>query len=212
VRRNVAQRRTSSAVRRSRTERQAKAGAPRRDDDRVQRLLEAFGRDRVYVELQRHLVRGEERGNRQLIDLAEHHRLPLLATNGVRHATPLGREVLDVFTCIREHTHLDAAGTRLTNNGERHLKSAAEMKALFRDRPDAIANTLRLAERLQFSLENLGYDFPITVPDGHWMDSFLRTITLFGARQRYAAISSAVTTKLNEELALIQKLGFSGYF
>jgi error-prone DNA polymerase len=186
---------------------------PGKDDDRAQRLLEAFGRDRVYVELQRHLVRGEERVNRQLIDLAEHHRLPLLATNGVQHATPLGREVLDVFTCIREHTHLDAAGTRLSNNGEHHLKSAAEMKALFRDRPDAIANTLRLAERLQFSLENLGYDFPdYPVPDGHSMDSFLRTITLFGAQQRYAAISSAVTAKLNEELALIQKLGFSGYF
>ena len=186
---------------------------PRRDDDRVRRLLEAFGRDRVYVELQRHFVRDEERINRQLIDLAEHHRLPLLATNGVQHAIPLGREVLDVFTCIREHTHLDAAGTRLTNNGERHLKNGAEMKTLFRDRPDAIGNTLRLAERLQFSLENLGYDFPdYPVPDGHSMDSFLRTITLFGAQQRYAAISSAVRAKLNEELALIQKLGFSGYF
>jgi len=189
------------------------ACAPQSNDGRVQRLLETFGRDRVYVELQRHLVRGEERVNRRLIDLAEHHRLPLLATNGVQHATPLGREVLDVFTCIREHTHLDAAGTRLTNNGERHMKSAAEMKALFRDRPDAIANTVRLAERLQFSLENLGYDFPdYPVPEGHSMDSFLRTITLFGAQQRYAAISSAVTAKLNEELALIQKLGFSGYF
>jgi error-prone DNA polymerase len=181
--------------------------------DRVRRLLDAFGRDQVYVELQRHLVRGEERVNRQLIDLAQHHSLPLLATNGVQHATPLGREVLDVFTCIREHTHLDAAGTCLTTNAERHLKSAAEMKALFRDRPDAIENTFRLAERLQFSLENLGYDFPAyPVPEGHSMDSFLRTITLFGAQQRYAAISRAVQAKLNEELALIQKLGFSGYF
>src|SRR5205814_7286550 len=93
--------------------------------NRAQRLINIFGRDRVYVEIQRHLVRGEERVNRQLIDLAEQHRLPLLATNGVQHATPLGRETLDVFTCIREHTHLDAAGTRLTINAERHLKSAA---------------------------------------------------------------------------------------
>ena len=179
----------------------------------MQRLLDAFGRDRVYVELQRHLVRGEERINRQLIDLADHYHLPLFATNGVQQATALGREVLDVFTCIREHTHLDAAGTRLTINAERHLKSAAEMKALFRDRPEAIVNTLRLAERLEFSLENLGYDFPdYPVPDGHSMDSFLRTITLFGAQQRYAALSSAVQAKLQEELALIQKLGFAGYF
>ena len=200
----------STRVARTQEDRQR---TPRNLAERAQWLLDAFGHDRVYVELQRHLVRGEERMNRQLIDLAEHHRLPLLATNGVQYARPLGREVLDVFTCIREHTHLDAAGTRLTINAERHLKSAAEMKALFRDRPDAVANTLRLAERLQFSLENLGYDFPdYPVPDGHSMDSFLRTITLFGAQQRYAAISSAVKAKLNEELALIEKLGFSGYF
>jgi error-prone DNA polymerase len=187
--------------------------APQSLTNRAQLLIDAFGRDRVYVEIQRHLVRGEERANRQSIDLAEHHRLPLLATNGVQHATPLGREVLDVFTCIRQHTHLDAAGTRLTINAERHLKSALEMKALFRDRPEAIANTLRLAERLEFSLENLGYDFPdYPAPEGHSMDSFLRTITLFGAQQRYAAISSAVQAQLQKELALIQKLGFAGYF
>ncbi len=179
----------------------------------TRRLLEVFGRARVYVEIQRHLVRGEERVNRQLIDLAEYLRLPLLVTNGVQHATSLGREVLDVFTCIREHTHLDAAGTRLTINAERHLKSAAEMEALFRDRPEALSNTLRLAERLQFSLENIGYDFPAyPVPDGHDMNSFLRTIVLFGAQQRYAAVSKKVQRQLEFELALISKLGFSGYF
>ncbi|MBA3651427.1 MAG: error-prone DNA polymerase, partial [Chthoniobacterales bacterium] len=176
-------------------------------------LLDVFGRERVYVEIQRHLVRGEERGNRRLIDLAEQFRLPLLATNGVRHSTPLGREVLDVFTCIREHTHLDAAGTRLTNNAERHLKSAAEMKALFRDRPEAIANTVRLAERLEFSLENIGYHFPdYSVPEGHSMDTFLRTLVLFGAQQRYESISQKVKRQLEFELNLIIRLGFSGYF
>ncbi len=179
----------------------------------AQHLLDLFGRDRVYVELQRHFLRGEERINRALIDLAAHHRLPLLATNGVQHATSLGRETLDVFTCIREHTHLDAAGTRLTSNAERHLKSAGEMQQLFRDRPDALTNTLCLAERLEFSLENIGYDFPdYPVPAGHDMNSFLRTIVLFGAQQRYAAVSKKVQRQLEFELALITRLGFSGYF
>ncbi len=177
------------------------------------RSLEAFGRDRIYVELQRHFVRGEERINRQLIDFAEHYCLPLLATNGVQHATSLGREVLDVFTCIREHTQLDVAGTLLAKNAERHLKSPAEMRALFRDRPEAITNTLRLADRLQFSLENIGYHFPnYPVPAGHSMDSFLRTIVLFGAQQRYESISRQVKKQLDFELNLIIKLGFSGYF
>ncbi len=189
------------------------ACATQSPENRVQHLIDTFGQKNVYVELQRHFLRGEKQINEQLIDLADHYRLPLLATNGVQYATPNGRNVLDVFTCIREHTHLDAAGKLLAQNSERHLKSDAEMRALFRDRPDAIANTERLAERLTFSLENIGYEFPeFPVPNGHSMNSFLNTIVWFGAQQRYDAISSAVKRQIKEELALIQKLSFSGYF
>ena len=181
--------------------------------DRAQFLIDALGRDNVYVEIQRHFLRGEERVNHQLLDLANHYRLPILATNGVQYARPYGREVLDVFICIRKHTHLDAAGKLLTRNSDRHLKSDCEMRELFRDLPEAIENTSHLTERLAFSLENLGYEFPsFPVPAGHNMDSFLRTIVWFGAQQRYAAISAKVKRQLEEELALITKLGFPGYF
>src|ERR1700682_900730 len=176
-------------------------------------LIDTFGRENVFVEIQRHFLRGEDRLNKQLVDLAAHYRLSILATNGVQYAKPYGRQVVDVFTCIREHTHLDAAGTLLTKNAERHLKSDREMRQLFRDLPEVVDNTSRLAERLTFSLENIGYEFPsFPVPDGHSMDSFLRTIVWFGAQQRYAGISAAVKRQLEEELALIQKLGFPGYF
>ncbi len=189
------------------------ACATRKCGDRAQFLIDAFGRENVFVEIQRHFLRGEERINRQLVDLAAHYRLSILATNGVQYAKPYGREVLDVFTCIREHTHLDAAGKLLTQNAERHLKNDREMREIFCDLPEAIQNTSRLAERLTFSLENIGYEFPsFPVPIGHSMDSFLRTIVWFGAQQRYAAISAAVKRQLEEELALIQKLGFPGYF
>jgi len=181
--------------------------------NRARFLIDAFGGENVFVEIQRHFIRGEERVNRELIDLARSHRVPLIATNGVQYAKLYGREVLDVFTCIREHTHLDAAGKLLTQNAERHLKSDREMQAIFADLPEAIENTSRLAERLTFSLENLGYEFPeYPVPVGHTMDSFLRTIVWFGAQQRYAAISAKVKRQLEEELALITKLGFPGYF
>jgi error-prone DNA polymerase len=181
--------------------------------DRAEFLIHAFGRENVFVEIQRHFIRGEERINRKLIDLADANRLPLLATNGVQYAKPYGRKVLDVFTCIREHTHLDAAGKLLSQNAERHLKSDRQMRELFHDLPEAIENTSRLAERLTFSLENLGYKFPeYPVPAGHTMDSFLRTIVWFGAQQRYAAISPKVKRQIEEELALITKLGFPGYF
>src|SRR6267154_728916 len=189
------------------------ARAPQNSADRAGFLIDAFGPDNVFVELQRHFIRGEERINRELIDLAHAHRLPLVATNGVQYAKPYGREVLDVFTCIREHTHLDTAGKLITRNAERHLKSDREMRAIFADLPEAIENTSRLAERLTFSLENIGYEFhEYPVPPRHSMDTFLRIIVWFGAQQRYAAISTKVKRQIEEELALITKLGFAGYF
>src|SRR5437868_142559 len=169
------------------------ACAPQNAADRAEFLIHAFGRENVFVEIQRHFIRGEERINRKLIDLAHANRLPLIATNSVQYAKPYGRKVLDVFTCIREHTHLDAAGKLLSQNAERHLKSDRQMRELFHEIPEAIENTSRLAERLTFSLENLGYKFPeYPVPAGHTMDSFLRTIVWFGAQQRYVAIRPKV--------------------
>ena len=182
-------------------------------DNRPELLIAAFGCENVYVEIQRHFLRGEDRLNQELVDLASKFRLPLLATNGVQYAKSYGRQVLDVFTCIREHTHLDLAGKLLTQNAERYLKSDAEMCAIFRDLPDAITNTERLADRLEFSLENIGYAFPdFPVPHGHTMNSFLRTMVFFGAQQRYEAITKKVKRQLEEELSLITRLGFAGYF
>ncbi len=176
-------------------------------------LSSAFGSENLYIELQRHHLRADDRRNRPLLDFARAHGLPLLATNGVRYAKPCGRQVADVFTCLRHHTHLDAAGKLLGRNSERHLKSTREMASLFRDLPDAIENTKRLADRLQFSLENLGYEFPrYNVPEGETMESFLRKITWAGARARYSHLSAKVHAQIEHELALIGKLGFSGYF
>src|SRR5213596_2803037 len=195
------------------SERERASQTPYKSADRARFLIDTFGCENVFVDIQRHFIRGEERVNRELIDLARGYRLSLLATNGVKYAKPYGREVLDVFTCIREHTHLDAAGKLLTQNAERYLKSDRQIRAIFADLPEAIENTARLAERLMFSLENLGYEFPeYPVPAGHTMDSFLRTIVWFGAQQRYAAINTRVKHQLEEELALITKLGFPGYF
>jgi error-prone DNA polymerase len=179
----------------------------------VGRLTAAFGKENVFVEIQRHLRRGEERENDALRDLAAATGLPLLATNGVLYANPNDRAVLDVFTCARHHTHLDAAGRLLSLNAERHLKPAEWMTRLFADMPEAITNTVRLAERLEFSLQNLGYEFPeYRVPEGETMDSFLRVKTLEGARERYGKPSREVLKQIDFELNLIAKLGFSGYF
>ncbi len=177
------------------------------------RLAAAFGPDRLYVELQRHLLPEEDRENEFLVDWARAGHLPLLATNGVLHAVPAARNVVDVFTCLRHRLTLDAAGRRLARNAERHLKGPAAMAALFADLPEAVANTERLAERLEFTLAGLGYRFPnFPVPPGESQDSFLRKMTFFGAQQRYGSVTGEVRRQLERELALIAKLGFAGYF
>lgn len=181
--------------------------------DRVARLRQIFGESNVFVEVQRHLRRGEEARTQQLVDLARAERLPLLATNGVKYATPSQRAVLDVFTCARHHTHLDAAGRLLAVNGERHLKSPAKMSALFRDLPEAIENTSRLAERLEFRLGDLGYQFPTyPVPTGETEAGFLKQQVMAGARDRFRKIDERVRQQLEKELAVIEKLKFCGYF
>ena len=180
----------------------------------LEELLRIFGRDRLFVEIQRHHLRGEEIVNNSLVALARSFSLPLLAANGALYARPDGRQALDVFTCIRHHTHLDAAGRLLAPNGERFLKSAAEMAALFGDLPRAVENTVRLADRLSFALSDLGYEFPrYPVGAGETMDGVLRRQTLAGARGRYdGAIPAKVAAQIERELALIETLGFAGYF
>ncbi len=179
----------------------------------LQKILGVFGPDRVHVELQRHRIRGEDREVQFLVDLAAAHRLPILATGGVNYATPAGRATADVFTCLREHTTLDAAGRRLAENSGRHLKSARQMEELFRDLPAALENSLRLEQQLTFTLEDLGYRFPdFPVPAGQTMDGFLREQTFREARERMGPVPSELMAQFERELALIARLGFSGYF
>jgi len=179
----------------------------------VKRLSELFGRENVYVELQRHYGREEEARNQAAVEIARKLSLPLLATNGVCHATPDERELLDVFTCIRNHRVLATAGRLLCRNSERHLKSPAEMERLFADLPEAIANTQELSSRLEFALNDLGYEFPkYPVPEGGSQMQFLRERTYEGMLARYGSGNEKVRKQLDRELALIEKLDLPGYF
>jgi error-prone DNA polymerase len=181
-------------------------------------LVAVFGKGNVYAELQRHFNREEEARNQGVIAVARRVNLPLLATNGVGHASPAQREVSDVFTCIRNHVRLETAGRLLALNSETHLKSATSMKQLFSDLPEAIHNTVELSSRLEFTLEDLGYEFPrYPIPAGETMTSFLQKRTEEGARLRYTGLNGApkyerARPQLERELALIEKLKLEGYF
>src|SRR2546422_122865 len=181
-------------------------------------LINIFGKGNVYAELQRHFNRDEEARNHAVIEIAHRLKLPLLATNGVCYATRRQRQVADVFTCIRNHVRLETAGRLLSMNSERFVKSPKEMTQLFADLPEAIANTTELSSRLEFTLQDLGYEFPkYPVPSGETMTSFLRRRTYEGARLRYDGGNGSPTferaqKQMEHELALIEKLKLEGYF
>jgi len=184
---------------------------------RIDELVGIFGSGNVYVELQRHFQREEESRNRAAITIARSLNLPLLATNGVCYATAKAGELCDAFTAIRHHRTLATAGRLLSRNSERFLKSSQEMQHLFADLPEAITNTLELSSRLEFTLNDLGYEFPrYPVPEGETMNSFLRERAWEGFRQRYGRSSRDMQAKarrqIEKELALIEKLKLAGYF
>jgi error-prone DNA polymerase len=181
-------------------------------DAHLDRLVGTFG-ERLAVDVQRHHDRRGERFARRLQDLAAAHHVPVVATNDVRHAMPSGRPLLDVLTCIRLGTTLDAAGRRLLANAERHVKSPAEMAALFRDHPDAVRQSRRIAERCAFTLADLGYRFPeYPLPPGETPQGHLRTLAYAGARGRWPRLTARIRRQLEHELAIIGKLELAGYF
>src|SRR5712672_2246826 len=161
------------------------------------------------------LYRGDDR--RRLMRL---HRIaaaagvPLLATNEVLYHHPARRPLQDVLTCIREKTTIDAIGKRLEANAERYLKPAREMARLFRDIPEAIAETMRFADRIHFSLAQLKYQYPDEpVPPGKTAQRHLEDLTWQGAHRRFPVRISPKTKKvLHKELRLIRKLNYAHYF
>jgi error-prone DNA polymerase len=196
--------------------------------DTVEQLIHIFGHENVYVELQRHFHREQEARNKAAVEIARALGLPLLATNGVSYAAPTRgvgdgshalseREMLDVFTCLRNHRTLDTAGRLLARNAERYLKPAQEMARIFADLPQAIAASEELSSRLEFTLNDLGYEFPrYPVPEGESMMSFLRQRTEEGFREHYGRtardLRQRAKRQIERELALIEKLDLAGYF
>jgi error-prone DNA polymerase len=178
------------------------------------RITSIYGRGNLYIELQRHGQREEECRNQSLLSLSSSLNLPVVATNGVRYATEKDREILDVLTTIRHHTSLDKAGRLLSSNNSRSLRSMQ----CFADIPEAIANTRIVSDRLEFTLDNLGYEFPhYPIPDNETMDSFLARRVEEGVRKRYGSpakhsLLAKARAQVERELKLIAKLGFAGYF
>ncbi len=188
-------------------------GEGRRAARLLERLKGIFGRERLRVELCRHLLARQERCMRRRRELAERLKVEAAAVNQVAYAVPEERRILDVFTCIRNGVSLDEAGCLLEPNSERRLKSRAEMEELFAAFPRALQSAADLAGGCRFRLEDLGYRFPdFPVPGGGDEARYLERLVREGAAWRYGNVNERQRRQLEHELALICRLGLSGYF
>jgi DNA polymerase-3 subunit alpha len=175
---------------------------------------DAFGRDGFYVEIQNHEgIPETEKLNQGLVSLARELDIGLVASNDVHYVRAEDAEAQDILLCIQTgKVRADPDRMRMTDNGY-YMKSAEEMTALFRQLPDALENTVRIAERCQVDVESEGYHLPIfTVPEGHTPETYLRKLTEDGFRRRYPGADEATRERLDYELGLIHEMGFDTYF
>ncbi len=191
--------------------------AGRRPDDDLRACLErlkkiAPQRVRLALSLNRH---GDDR--RRLlayVDFARSVGVPLLAINDALYHEPEQRALQDVLTCIREKTNLQDIGQRLESNAERYLKPADEMLHLFRDCPEAVAESARMVGQIQFSLSDLAYEYPDEpIPKGKTPQQHLIDLTWAGAAERFPdGVPPKIEAILKHELVLIEKLDYAPYF
>ncbi|MEH2628329.1 error-prone DNA polymerase [Bradyrhizobium sp. AZCC 1719] len=161
------------------------------------------------------LYRGDDKRRlARLHRLALAAKVPLLATNEVLYHHPARRPLQDVLTCIREKTTIDTIGRRLEANAERYLKPVHEMARLFRDLPEAIAETMRFADRINFSLDQLKYQYPDEpVPPGKTAQQHLEDLTWAGVDKYFGGvIDEKLRATLRKELDLIAELKYAHYF
>jgi error-prone DNA polymerase len=162
-----------------------------------------------------HIYRGDDLARIERLDrMARAHGLAILATNDVCYHAPDKRPLQDILTCIRAKVTLAEAGYLLNPNGERHLKSPAEMVRLFERWPHAIAATRAFVDAIDFSLDELRYEYPReVVPEGRSPQQHLEHLTWEGTKERYpGGLPDKVDKQIRHELALIEKLDFARYF
>ena len=179
----------------------------------LRRYTEWYGPDSVYVELHHNLLQGDTARNRELVNVAREVDVRVVATNDVHYHNPGRSRLQDALVAARLNTTVDQALPHLRPNHHLHLKSGAEMERLFGECPEAITNTLRIAEQCAFDLStDLGYFLPDpAVPDGYTPASYLRQLCYEAAVRRYGGVSERVEARLREEFRLIEAHGLAGF-
>lgn len=177
-------------------------------------FFKSIFKDQLYLSLCRYVDGMDKKRTNQALQLSNQFNIPIVATNDVHYHVPERKPLQDCLTCIREGVILDEAGFKLFGNDDRYLKSPLQMQMLFSDLPEALANTLKIADQCQFSLSELKYTYPKeAVPQGHTAQSFLQELVMKGARDKYGhVLSFEVDRQIRKELQFFNKRGEEDYF
>ena len=179
------------------------------------RFASCFNRDSVFVEIQRHYVHGDALRNRRLTHAAQLADLPTVATGGVVYHHRSRSRLHDVLTAIRHNRDLDTSHLQRKANSRYALRSPEAMRHLFRQYPEAVRNSCKIAARcMSFNVARVNYSFPQEpVPPG--FDSqqhYLESMCMDAAKRRYGDITDKIQTRLDKEFALIAQHGLAGFF
>ncbi len=183
--------------------------------DKAARLQDIFGRESLFVELQDHGLPEQRRTNPLLLDLARRIEAPLLATNDSHYTHRADALAHDALLCVQTGSQMDDPNRFKFHGDEHFLKTAAEMRSLFNELPEACDNTLWIAERANVEIEFGRPQLPeFELPAGFTSQGeYLRHLTMDGARERYGdPLPAAVVERLEYELGVIERMGFSAYF
>ena len=189
-----------------------------RPEEAVRRMdwyHDVFGPDRFYVELQQHNIKEITELNRSLVQLGARYSAKFIATNDVHYINPDDARLQDILLAIQTSALLsDPTRMRMTDNSY-YLRTPQEMSRLFAEVPEALSNTLLIAERCNVDLSFKGYHLPdFPVPEGYTTETYLRHLCQEGARKRYGARAdgSDVQQRLEYELGVVHTMGFDAYF
>src|SRR5687767_8036476 len=189
-----------------------------RPEEAVRRMnwyYDVFGPDRFFVELQQHNIKEITDLNRKLVEMGARYSAKYIATNDVHYINQDDSRFQDILLAIQTNTLLtDPDRMRMTDDSY-YLRTPQEMSQLFAEVPEALSNTLLVAERCNVDLSFKGYHLPdFPVPVGYTTESYLRYLCDAGARKRYGdrATSQQVRERIDYELGVVNKMGFSAYF
>jgi len=173
----------------------------------------AVGKENYYLEIQDHGLEDQRTMTRGILPLAKRLGIPVVASNDVHYLNAGDHKAHEVLLCVQTGKTMRDADRWRFSSQQFYLKSPAEMQVLFGEVPEALKNTIAIAERCNLELSFGKIRLPkYAVPEGHTLDSYLRTLAEEGLRKRYGEAGREATERLNRELEVIKKMGFAGYF